>query len=492
MTTCSRGSRTTTRARSSRWPALVLLSTTQLVVVLDISVVNVALPSIQDDLGFSRQGVQWVITAYALAFGGLLLLGGRAGDLLGRRRMLVLGLGVFGLASGLAGLAWDDVSLIGARALQGLGAATVSPAALSILSTTFAEGRERNVALGAWSAAGGLGGALGMLLGGALTDTVGWEWAFFVNLPIAGIAIALTPLVLRESRDRRAPGFDALGALLVTAGVAAAVLAISRMGAGGGASVATVGIGAGSALLLTAFVITELRVAAPLVPLRMLRRRTVSGGSVVGLVVTAAVASMSLMLTLYTQQVLGFSPLQAGLAYLLIPATTVVWSPIASRLVSRAGARPVLVTGVGLLTGGLLWFARAPVDGSYARDLLPGLLAVAVGMALSYVAISVVALSGVEAHDAGIGSGLLGASQQIGAVLGIAAVSAVAVADTGTASPRGGQALAEALRSAFGVAALIALAALILIFGLVRRTPGAGPSSSDCVHTQRGAPALAT
>lgn len=451
--------RPTTQRQVSRWWALGLLSVAQFMVVLDIAVVNVALPSMQADLEISQTSLQWVVTAYALALGGFLMLGGRAADLFGRRRTLVTGLLLFGLASLVAGLAWDETSLIAARGLQGLGAAVISPAALSLLTTTFREGRDRNVALGVWGAVGGLGGAAGVLLGGVLTDTVGWQWVFFVNLPVAAAAVVLAPVVLPESRGERRRRFDVLGAILVTAGLSSTVLAISRV-SDHGADAPTLVAGGAAVALLVAFVAVELRTADPLVSFGILRNRTLSVANAAGLTVTATVSSMFLMLTLYMQRVLGFSPLQAGLAYLAIAATTVLWSTVASRLVSRVGPRPVLVSGLGLLTVGLAFFTRAPVEGSYVRDVLPGFLVIAMGMSFSFVSVNVAALAGVEARDAGLASGLLGTSQQIGGALGIAVLSAVAVAHTDAALGGGSSeiaATAHGLRVAFAVGALIAL-----------------------------------
>jgi EmrB/QacA subfamily drug resistance transporter len=459
-----------------RWWALALLSVAQFMVVLDIAVVNVALPSLQDDLGIAQDDLQWVVTAYALALGGFLMLGGRAADLFGRRRMLVAGLAVFGLASLVAGLAWDDTSLIGARGLQGLAAAIISPSALSLLTTTFREGRDRNVALGVWGAVGGLGGAAGVLLGGVLTDTVGWEWVFFVNLPVAAVAIALAPVILPESRGDRRRRFDGLGAILVTAGLSSAVLAISSIGEADSDTRALVA-GAAAVVLLGAFVAVELRVADPLVSFRILRTRSVTAANVVGLAVTATVSSMFLMLTLYMQHVLGFSPMRAGLGYLAIAGTTVLWSTVASRLVSRFGPKPVLVPGLGLLATGLASFTRVPVDGTYARDLLPGFLVIAMGMSFSFVAVNVAALAGIEASDAGLASGLLGTSQQVGGALGIAVLSSIAVAHTDAAHGSGSPevvATTAGLHAAFAAGALIALTgALVAALALRGERDGA-------------------
>ncbi len=459
------------RATSRRW-ALALLGVTQLAISLDLAIVNLALPSIQDDLDVSHANLQWVASAYAVALGGFVLLGGRAADLFGRRRMLMVGLAVFGLGSLAAGLAWDEVALIGARGLQGLGAAVVTPAALSLLAATFPEGRERNVALGVWGAVGGLGGVAGLLLGGVLAGSLGWQWTFFVNLPVVVATIMLAPRVLAESRDGRERRFDALGAVLVTAGLSSAVITISRAATVGWASPATLAAGALSLATLTAFVHVELRADDPLVRFSILRRRVVRAANVGAVLVTATVAPMFLLLTLYLQQVLGFSPLRAGLAYVTIAATTTLWSAVASRLVSRLGPRPVLATGLGLLAIGLWSFSRAPADGSYVRDLLPGFLVVAIGMAFAFVSVNVAALTGVEARDAGLGSGLVGTSQQIGAALGLALLSSIAVAQADAGERAGDSAsvaLTGGIQAAFGVGALVASAGVAAVLLLLRR-----------------------
>jgi EmrB/QacA subfamily drug resistance transporter len=455
-----------------KWWALAVLSIVQFMVVLDIAIVNVALPSIQVDLGFSQENLQWVISAYALVFGGFLLLGGRAADLLGRRRMFLVGLGVFAGGSLLAGLAWSETSLIGARAIQGLGAAVISPAALSILMTTFKEGRDRNVALGVWGAVGGFGAAAGVLLGGVFTDLLSWEWIFFINIPVGIGAILAAPLVLGESRDVRARSFDLPGAVLVTGGLSTAVLAITQANTWGWSSARTIGVFAAAAALLVGFLVRESRAADPLMPFSIFRIKTVSGANVAGFILGTALFSMFLMLTLYMQQVLGFSPLKTGIAYLAVAGSSIVWATVASQLVTRVGVKPVLVTGMTLLTGGLVYFTQVSVDGSYVADLLPGFLIVAMGMAFSFVAISIAALAGVQAHEAGLASGLINTSQQIGGALGIAVLSTVAVSHT-EASAKAGDAMPAALTSgfqaAFWVGAAVAAIGVVAAAVLVRR-----------------------
>ena len=455
-----------------KWWALALLSIVQFMVILDIAIVNVALPSIQVDLGFSQQNLQWVISAYALVFGGFLLLGGRAADLLGRRRVFLLGLVAFAVGSLVAGLAWSEASLIGARAIQGLGAAIISPAALSILMTTFREGRERNIALGVWGAVAGFGAAAGVLLGGIFTDALSWEWIFFINIPVAVAAFALTPILLAESRDARAEGFDAFGAVLVTAGLSTAVFAITKANDYGWGSGRTIGLLAAAVVLLVAFVTAELRAKDPLMSFSIFRIKTVAGANVAGFILGTALFSMFLMLTLYMQQVLGYSALKTGLAYLALAGTSIVWATVASQVVTKIGVKPVLVTGMSLLTVGLVYFTQVSVDGSYLRDLLPGFLVVSAGMALSYVSISIAALAGVEAKDAGLASGLMNTSQQIGGALGIAILSAVAIADTKNAVATGEPvpaALTSGFQAAFWVGAVVAALGALVALVLVRK-----------------------
>jgi EmrB/QacA subfamily drug resistance transporter len=431
-----------------KWLALALLCVVQFMVVLDIAIVNVALPSIQVDLGFSQENLQWVISAYALVFGGFLLLGGRAADLLGRRRIFLVGIVVFTLASLFAGLAWSEASLITARSFQGLGAAVITPAALSILSTTFVEGRERNIALGAWGAVGGFGAAAGVLLGGVLTDALSWEWIFFVNVPVGVLGFVLAPILLRESRDARVKSFDALGAVLVTAGLSSLVYAITQAGQDGWLAAKTVGFFAAAAVLIVGFLGWELRHPEPLMRLGILRIKTVSGANVAGFILGTATFSLFLMLTLYMQQVLGYSPMKTGVAYLAVAGTAIFTSGIAAQLVTRIGVKPALVIGMTSLTAGLVYFTQVSVGGSYVGDLLPGFLLIAVGLGFSFVPISIAALAGIQPAEAGLASGLINTSQQIGGALGIAALSTIATSRTEDAIA-GGSSRADALVTGF-------------------------------------------
>ena len=455
-----------------KWLALALLSAVQFMVVLDIAVVNVALPSIKLDLGFSQQNLQWVISAYALVFGGFLLLGGRAADLLGRRRIFLVGVAVFTVASFLAGMAWSEASLIAARALQGLGAAIISPAALSILSTTFREGRERNIALGVWGAVGGFGAAAGVLMGGILTEALSWEWIFFVNVPVGIAALALTPLLLGESRDATARSFDIPGAVLVTGGLVALVFAITQGHGYGWGSVETVGVFALSAALLAAFVAWEQRVDNPLMRFGIFRVSTVTGANAAGFILGTAMFAMFLMLTLYMQQVLGYSALKTGVAYLAVAGTAILWSAVAAQLVTRIGVKPVLVAGMAMLVAGMVYFTQVSVGGSYVGDLLPGFLLIGIALGFSFVPISIAAVAGVEASEQGLASGLFNTSQQIGGALGIAVLSTVATTRTddavgsGTALPF---ALTDGFQAAFWVGVGIAVAGVVAALTLIRR-----------------------
>jgi EmrB/QacA subfamily drug resistance transporter len=455
-----------------KWLGLALLAAVQFMVVLDIAIVNVALPSIQADLDFSQANLQWVISAYALVFGGFLLLGGRTADLLGRRRILMAGLILFTIGSLLCGLAWDETSLIGARAVQGLGAATISPAALAILMTTFAEGRERNIALGVWGAVGGFGAAAGVLLGGVLTDSLSWEWIFFVNIPVGLAALALAPVLLGESRDTRVKSFDAPGAVLVTAGLTTLVLAITQGDGWGWLSAATIGVFALAAALLAGFVYWENHVAEPLMRFGILRTKTVLGANVAGFILGTALFSMFLMLTLYMQQVLGYSAMKTGVAYLAVAGTSIVWANVAAALVNRVGVRPLIASGMALLALGMILFAQVEVGGSYAADLLPGFLIIALGMALCFVPISIAALAGVRQAEAGIASGLINTTQQVGGAVGIALLSTLAISRTedqvasGAAVP---EALTSGFQLAFWVGAGIALAGVVAALALIRQ-----------------------
>ncbi len=407
--------------------ALLLLCLIQFMVVLDIAIVNVALPTIKDSLNFGEDSLLWVINAYTLTFGGLLLLGGRTADLLGRRRMFMAGLLLFSAASLACGLATSSAMLIGARAVQGVGAAIISPAALSILTTTFEEGPERNKALGIWGAIAGSGGAAGVLLGGVLTQELNWSWIFFINVPIGLAVIAAAPRFLRESRvDADERVFDATGAVLATAGLSLLVYSLVQTTDHSWTAPRTIAMLVGAVVLLIGFVATEARAKHPLMPLHIFRNRSISSANAVGLMLGASVFSMFFLLTLYMQQVLHYSPLKTGVGYLTV-ATTIILSAGASQaFVTKIGVRTVLAVGMGLTAIGLIYFTQVSVGGSYALDLVPGFLLTGAGLGFSFVPVSIAALVGVRYDEAGIASGIINTSQQVGGALGTAVLSTVA------------------------------------------------------------------
>jgi EmrB/QacA subfamily drug resistance transporter len=455
-----------------KWFALALLLGVQFMVVLDIAIVNVALPSIQTDLRFSQENLQWVVSAYALFFGGFLLLGGRVADLIGRRRVFVVGLIVFTGASLLSGVSWGEGALIGARGLQGLGAALITPAALSILTTTFAEGKERNTALGAWGGVGAFGAVAGVLLGGVLTDALSWRWIFFVNVPVGLLGLTLAPLLLAESRDARVKTFDLAGAVLVTGGLVTLVYGITQANNNGWSSPETIALFAAAFAVLAAFVAWERRSDEPLVPFSIFRLRTVAGANVAGLILGTAIFAMFLMLTLYMQQVLHYSAMKTGVAYLAVAGTAIFWSALGAQLVTRLGVKPVLVGGMIALSAGLVYFTQVSPHGSYLADLLPGFLLIAVGLGFSFVPISIAALAGVQPAEAGLASGLINMSQQIGGALGIAALSAIATSRTGDSIASGATravGLTDGFQAAFMGAAAIALVGVLVALFVVRR-----------------------
>jgi len=397
-------------------------------VILDVAIVNVALPSIKTDLGFSQTGLQWVITAYAILFGGTLLLGGRLADLLGRRRMFVAGLALFALSSLLCGFAWSSGSLVAFRALQGLGGALLAPAALSLLMTTFAEGRERNLALGIYGAASGSGAAAGVLLGGVLTSYFGWSWIFFVNVPVGLAAIALAPVLLRESRaDHLAHRhFDLAGAASVTAGLMLLVYGLTRATSDGWGSPVTVGLLGAAAALVAAFVAIESRSRSPLLPLRIFRLRALSAANATMALVGAVTFSEFFVLTLYVQDVLHYSAVQSGVAFVAFALSVVVASNLAQVVVGRVGVRVTLTSGLVLATISLGLLTRLPVDGHYFWNLFPAFVLGGIGLGFSFVPVTIASLAGVDRADAGVASGLVNTSRQIGGAIGLAAVSTIA------------------------------------------------------------------
>jgi EmrB/QacA subfamily drug resistance transporter len=437
--------------------ALLLLAMTQFVVVIDASIVNVALPSIGAALHFSRDNLSWVVNAYTLTFGGFLLLGGRLADLLGRRRMFMLGLVVFSLASLAGGLAQSEAWLIVARAIQGLGAAIVSPAALSIITTTFAEGAERNRALGIWGAVAGAGGAAGVLLGGILTSGLSWRWVLFVNVPIGLIAAALAPRLLVESRaDDGTKGFDIPGAVTVTAGLALLVYAVVDAVNVGWGSTGTLLRLAGAAVLLVAFVVIESHQRHPLMPFSIFRLRTLRGANIVGLLIGMSLFSMFFFISLYLQDVLGYSPIKAGLSYLPLSIGIILSAGAASQLTTRVGFKPTLIAGLLFITAGLLWFSRVPAPGgTFVADVLGPSLLAAIGLGLAFVSVTIAAVTGTEPQEAGLASGLINTSQQVGGALGLAILATVANSRTQSLFQSGVHSTSVALTKGFDRAFLV-------------------------------------
>jgi EmrB/QacA subfamily drug resistance transporter len=463
-----------------RWWALALLCGAFFMVILDAAIVTVALPSIEEDLGFSAQGLQWVVSAYALTFAGLLLLGGRAADLLGRRRVFMVGLVLFTFASLLCGLAWSDQALIGARAFQGIGAAIMTPTALSIITTTFAEGPERNKALGIWGALGGIGATTAWLIGGPIVDGLGWEWIFFINIPVGLVALALSPVLLRESRAATARrSYDPAGALTITGALGLLVYAVVEAPDTGWSAPQTILLLAGSAALLGAFAVIESRHRAPLVPLRIFRSRTIVGANAVMLVFGTLPYGLGFVLTLYAQQVLGYSAVKFGLTSIVFPAMAAVGSIFGQAIVLRVGFRPVAAAGMALMGGGALLLTQVSVGGSYFGDIFFGLLVFGPGVGLAFVTASIAALAGVPEHESGLASGLSNTSFQIGAALGVAIVSTVAVTRTDDylAANSGADrlvALTEGFQSAFLAVAILAgigVALSLLLLGRPRGVP---------------------
>ena len=445
-----------------RWWALALLCGAFLMVILDAAIVIVALPSIQADLGFSEQGLQWVLSAYALAFAGLLLLGGRAADLLGRRRVLMVGIALFTAASLICGLAWSPAALLIARVVQGVGAAIMTPTALSIISTTFPEGSERNKALGVWSMTGGLGATAAWLIGGPLVDGPGWEWIFFINIPLGLAGLALSPLLLHESRaDLSRRSYDPVGALTITGALVLLVYAVVEAPDVGWGDARTMVLLAGSAALLVAFALIESRHPAPLVPLRLLRSRTLVGANLVMLLFGTVAFGVPFVLTLYAQQVLGYSAVEFGLGTAVFTVMAAVGSIVSQAVVLRVGFRTVAATGMVLLAAGALAFTQVSVGGSYVGDMLLGLIVYGAGIGPAFVTATVAALAGVEEHDSGLASGLSNTAFQIGAALGVAIVTTVSVTHSQEvlAANHGANpvvALNEGLQSAFLACVLLA------------------------------------
>ena len=460
---------------------LVLAALAQFMVVLDATIVNVALPSIQRGLHFSTANLQWVVNAYTLAFGGFLLLGGRAADLFGRKRLFLAGITLFSAASLLNGLATSAWMLVVGRALQGLGGALVSPAALAIITTSFAEGRERTRALGVWSAVAVGGGAVGLLLGGILTDLVSWQWVFFVNVPVGVAAFLASSRYIPESRGTDAGAtrrIDAWGAVSVTTALLVAVYAIVNAQSAGWVSAQTLGLGAVAVALLVSFVVTEMRHPHPLIRLGILNTRSLGGADSAMLLVASGMFGMFFFASLYVQNVLGYSPLRAGLAFLPVTAGIVTGAGLSQQLIRRFGVRSVAITGMSLAAIGLLVLSRIPVDGTYLGSLLPGLMLMSLGMGLTFVPITLIATTNVAEADAGLASGLINTAQQVGGALGLAILATFAAGRTSNVLTGLGHVASRADRLgatvsgfqlAFFIAAVLLGSAAVLLAMVVRR-----------------------
>jgi EmrB/QacA subfamily drug resistance transporter len=457
-----------------RWLTLAIVGAAFFMTILDVAIVNVAIPSIQVDLHIKEQTVQWVITAYAITFGGFLLLGGRMADLLGRRRIFVVGLILFTIASLVCGLANSAGVLITFRAVQGIGAAIISPAALSIVTTTFREGAERNKALGIWGALGGSGSAAGVLFGGILTKYLGWEWIFWVNVPVGVIVLLLTFRFVPESTaDLGHHSFDAAGAVTITSSLAIFVYAISKAPDVGWGSTRTIVLLIASAALFLISIVIEMRSKAPLVPLSIFKIRSLLGANVAGFLLGAVIFANFFVLTLYVQQVLGWSALKTGVTFLATAGTTVIWAGIAQALATRYSPMPVIVIGMLVIAASLVWYTQIPVDGHYWPDLLPAYITFALGLAFAFVPVTIAALAQVSPQEAGLASGLINTNQQIGGAIGVAVASTI-FTSRATDLLKTGSTPAEAFTSgyqyAFWALVAIALAGAVAAFVLLRGT----------------------
>jgi EmrB/QacA subfamily drug resistance transporter len=454
---------------------LGVVAVAQFMVILDASVVNVALPSIKVDLGFSEQSLSWILNAYTLIFGGFLLLGGRLADRLGRRRLFVTGIALFATASLICGVAQSEGMLLVARGLQGLGGALVSPAALSIILTTFAEGSERNRALAVWGAISGAGGAVGLLLGGAIVEALSWRWVFFINVPIGAVVLLLAPRIVPESRANAAgTGYDVGGAVTITLATMTLVFTLIKGNDWGWTSGRTLAGFAASALLLLTFVLIERRHEDPLIPLRIFTNRSVAASNATLLFVVAALFGMFFFCTLYLQQVLGYNALKTGIAYLPLSLSLILASGLASRLVDRFTPKPILVAGLLIATGGYALLARVTGHGDYASHVLPAMLVLGVGFGLSFVPLTIAATTGVAAGDSGLASGLINTTQQVGGSLGLAILASVSTSRIASALDGGSplpDALTHGFKGAFTIGAALCAAGFVLAMTLLPGRP---------------------
>jgi EmrB/QacA subfamily drug resistance transporter len=482
-----------TSSNPNRWRAFALLAVAYFMTVVDLTIVNTALPTIGRALHFSATNLQWIATAYALTFGGFLLLGGRAADLLGRRRVLMAGLGVFAVASLACALATGDRFLIGARAVQGIGAAVMLPSALSIVMNMFQEGPERNKALGIWGALAASGATVGLVAGGLLTRYAGWQYIFYLNVPIAVVALLLAPRIVPESRLTTARRrFDALGALTGTGGLVLLVYAISQAPRYGWGATRTIAVLAATAALLVAFVAVERRVESPLLPLEIFRRRTLAGANTAGLLLGGSFFAFFFVGTLYMQEVLHYSALQSGVAWLAASITSVALAGLSQWLVTRIGPKVVMAIGLTLVGAGVLWATQVPVHGHYVGNLLGPFAVAGAGTAFAFIPISIAGLAGVEEHRAGLASGLLNTTQQLGGAIGIAIASSVAATHTQALLHAGHtvpSALTGGFQHAFWALGAIALIALPAIFTLVRRDELSDAARETTVREQQPATA---
>jgi EmrB/QacA subfamily drug resistance transporter len=467
------GPMTSTSPNINRWRAFALLAVSFFMTIIDLTIVNVSLPTIGRDLHFSETSLQWVVTAYALTFGGFMLLGGRAADLLGRRRILMAGLALFTAASLGAALSTGEVSLIAARAVQGLGAAIMLPAALSIVMNMFQEGAERNKALGIWGGLGAVGATVGVIAGGLLTRYAGWQYIFYLNVPIGAVALLLAPRIVPESRlDTVRRKFDAAGALAGTGGLVLLVAAISQAPQYGWGATRTIGVLAAAAVLLAAFLLIERRVTDPILPLSIFRLRTLAGANIAGLLLGGSFYAFIFVGTLYMQQVLHYSALQSGLAWLAASLTSIALAGLSQALVTRGGTKIVMAVGMTMIGVGAIWATQVPVHGHFLANLAGPMVVAGAGTAFAFIPISIAALAGVKEQQAGLASGLLNTSQQLGGAIGIAIASSVAASHTQTllhAGHAAPAALTGGFQQALWVLGGIGLLAIPAIFALVRR-----------------------
>jgi len=473
---------------TNRWFVLVLVCIAQFMVILDATIVNVALPSIQNGLHFSTSSLQWIVNAYTLVFGGFLLLGGRASDLFGRQRLFVAGVIIFTAASLMNGIATSSGMLVGGRALQGFGAALVSPAALSIVTTTFAEGAERTKALGVWSAIAAGGSAVGLIVGGVLTEALSWRWVFFINLPIGIVAALLSLRYVPNSRAEEKPDTaDIAGAVSVTGGLLVLVYALVKAQSYGWGSGKTIGLGALAVALLVAFVLVELRSKAPLIRLGIFKLRSLSGSNAAMLFVASGLFAMFYFASLYLQQILGYGPLKAGFAFLPFTFGIVIGAGGAQQLIQRIGIRSVTYIGLTLGAIGLALFTQLPTHGSYLVHVFPTIVIVSIGIGLAFVPLTLLATTNVEDADAGLASGLFNTSQQVGGAVGLAVLSTLASSQTSRLTGGGGAvvghnaALTSGFHVAFGVGALLLVGGIVTLLLTVRRSDVARIHTEDAV-----------